>query len=185
MNKLPIARNTDVVIQRLGKEILIYDLKNHKAFNLNETSSIIYQACDGKTSFSELKVKHGFTDDLIFLALDELKKENLIEADETLISPFVGMSRREAIRKVGMGSLIALPIIASLIAPTAAQAQSVVCSNTDKISCICSISRADADSGVNSCVSGACPSGCLCRGSVSISGDDFAVVGGDCDTAPA
>jgi hypothetical protein len=60
MNKLPIARNADIVVQTLGKEVLIYDLNTHKAYNLNETSAIVYQACDGKTLFDELREKHKF-----------------------------------------------------------------------------------------------------------------------------
>jgi len=124
MNKLPLARTTDIVVQTLGKEILIYDLNSHKAYNLNETSSIIYQACDGKTTFAELNRKHNFTDEIIFLALDALNKENLLEKSEEYNSLFNGLSRREAIRKVGFASMIALPVIASLVAPTAAMAQS-------------------------------------------------------------
>jgi hypothetical protein len=124
MKKLPLARSTGIVVQELGKEILIYDLNTHKAYNLNETSSTVYQACDGKTTFDELKQKHKFTDDLIFLALDQLKADGLIEDGYFFISPFIGMSRREAIRKVGFASMIALPLISSLVAPTAAMAQS-------------------------------------------------------------
>jgi hypothetical protein len=124
MNKLPLARSADIVVQSIGKEILIYDLITHKAYNLNETSSIVYQACDGKTSFDELRRKHSFTDDLIFLALDQLKEDNLVETDSSFVSPFTGMSRREAIRRVGLASMIALPVISSLVAPTAAMAQS-------------------------------------------------------------
>jgi len=119
-----MARSADIVVQTLGKEILIYDLNAHKAYNLNETSSLVYQACDGKTTFDELKRKNKFTDDLIFLALDQLKSDNLIELDNSFVSPFNGISRREAIRKVGLASMVALPVIASLVAPTAAMAQS-------------------------------------------------------------
>lgn len=124
MNKLPLARNTDVVVQALGKEILIYDLHTHKAYNLNETSSIVYQACDGKTTFDELKLRTKFSDEIIFLALDELIKEKLVTENRVYNSPFSGMSRREAIRKAGFATMIALPVISSLVAPTAAMAQS-------------------------------------------------------------
>jgi hypothetical protein len=124
MHNLPIARHQNVVVQELGKQILIYDLNTHKAFNLNETSSIVYQSCDGKTTLEELKLRTKFTEEIIFLALDELKKENLIEENQPYNSPFSGMSRREAIRKVGLASMIALPVISSLVAPTSAMAQS-------------------------------------------------------------
>lgn len=124
MNNLPLARTTGVVVQDLGKEILVYDLNTDKAYNLNETSATIYQACDGKTSIEELRVKTKFTDEIIFLAIDELQKENLIEEDSSFVSPFARLSRREVIRRVGLASMVALPVIASLVAPTAAMAQS-------------------------------------------------------------
>ena len=124
MNKLPLARSTDIVVQELGEEILIYDLNTHKAYNLNETSGTVYRACDGRTTFDELKLGTKLPDEIIFLALDELRRENLLEESQTYSSPFGGMSRREAIRRVGLASMIALPVISSLIAPTAAMAQS-------------------------------------------------------------
>ncbi|MBX7173256.1 MAG: hypothetical protein K1X72_19965 [Pyrinomonadaceae bacterium] len=122
MMKLPPARTADIVMQELEKEILVYDLKVNKAFNLNETSAIIYSACNGKTTFDELKAEHKFTDDLIYLALDGLKKVNLL--DEDYNSPFINISRRTAVRQVGLATMIALPFIASLTAPTAAHAAS-------------------------------------------------------------
>lgn len=125
MNKLPIARTSDIVVQDVGIEILIYDLRTHKAYSLNETSSIVYQACDGETTFEQLRVKNKFTDEIIFLAIDELRKENLIENGEEYGFSFAGISRREAIRKAALASMIALPLISSLIVPTAAAAQSI------------------------------------------------------------
>jgi hypothetical protein len=125
MNKLPLARNEDLVVQNLGKEILIYDLKTNKALNLNETSAAVYNGCDGKTSFGEVRDKYGFSDEIIFLALEDLKRENLIADGTSFVSPFSGMSRREVIKKIGLASMIALPIISAVVAPTSASAQSV------------------------------------------------------------
>jgi hypothetical protein len=68
MNRLPVARTRDIVLQELDKEILLYDLVTHKAYSLNETSSAVYQACDGKTTFAKLKFNSNLTDDIIFLA---------------------------------------------------------------------------------------------------------------------
>jgi hypothetical protein len=64
--------------------VLIYDLNTHKAYNLNETSSIVYQACDGKTSFSELKSETNFTDELIFLAIINDVNANLVNTYKTI-----------------------------------------------------------------------------------------------------
>lgn len=122
--KLPQTRIDNIVVQNLPKEVLIYDLLTDKAFCLNETSAIVYNSCNGKTTFSRLKTESKLTDDVIFLALDELKRADLLEKDADYNSPFAGMSRREVIRKVGLSSLIALPVISTLVAPTAANAQS-------------------------------------------------------------
>lgn len=124
MNILPMSRQSNLVVQELEKELLIYDLSLNKAFVLNETSAKVYQACDGKTSLDELKRKHQFTDEIIFLALDELQKTNLIAENSDYVSPFAGMKRREVIRKVGLASLIALPLISSVVAPSALMAAS-------------------------------------------------------------
>lgn len=125
MKNLPKARTENLVEQNLGTETLIYDLLIHKAFNLNETSTIVYKACDGTTTLEELKRNHKFSDDFIFLALDELKRNNLLAA-ESYVSPFAGMNRREVIRKIGLASLLVLPMISALVAPTAASAASGV-----------------------------------------------------------
>lgn len=122
LSKLPPSKTENVVVQNLESELLIYDLVTNKVFCLNETSAIIYQACDGKTSFDELKNKHNLTDEIIFLALDLLKKENLLE--ENFVSPLQGMNRRKVVKIIGKTSLIAIPIISSLMAPSPAMAAS-------------------------------------------------------------
>jgi hypothetical protein len=123
MKILPRVRNENTVVQSLDKELLVYDLVTNKAFCLNETSAIVFNACSGHTTFDELKRQHKFTDELIFLALDELKKSSLL-TDDTYQSPFAGMTRRQAAKKVGLATMIALPLISSVIAPQAAAAQS-------------------------------------------------------------
>ena len=124
MNKLPAARNKNIIAQALGKEILIYDLNSHQAFNLNETSTIVYQACDGETTFDQLRLNSKLSDDIIFLALDDLQKAQLLEEKDQYKSPYIGVNRREIIRRIGFASVIALPTIATLVAPLAVNALS-------------------------------------------------------------
>ena len=121
-SKLPQTKTENIVVQDVDDEILIYDLILNKAFCLNETSALVYNACDGKTEFEEFKRKHNFPDDLLFFALDELQKQNLIE--NNYISPLKDIKRREVIKKIGLASIIALPIISSIVAPTSVMAQS-------------------------------------------------------------
>ena len=129
MTRLPLARNKGIVVQDMDEEILAYDLVTHKAYCLNQTASRVYRACDARSSFEGLKRTHKFTDEIIFLAIDELKKAKLVEENDSYVSPFTGMSRREVIRRVGLASMIALPVISSLVAPKVTHAQSGRCVN--------------------------------------------------------
>lgn len=123
--KLPTSKTANIVVQEAGKELLIYDLLTNQAFCLNETSALVFNGCNGKTTFEELKRQTKLTDNIIFLALDELKNHNLLIGQYH--SPFAGMSRREAVKKVGLSTMIALPIVMSIVAPAAANAASGTC----------------------------------------------------------
>lgn len=126
-DKKPLGRKDDIVVQELDGEVLIYDLKVNKVFCLNQTSALVWQACDGKRTIAEINNWLGqhldsqTNEDIVWLALDQLSKENLIENKNEIENKFSAMPRREVVKKLGMGSLIALPVIASLTAPAAAQ----------------------------------------------------------------
>lgn len=126
----PVCRQNDIVIQELKGELLIYDLRINKAFCLNETSALIWQLCDGNNSVSDIsrrlskKLKSPVTEEFVWLALDQLDEENLLSDNLETKTKFEGLSRREVIRRVGTASMIALPVIFSLVAPTAAMAAS-------------------------------------------------------------
>ena len=109
---------------------MIYDLKIDKAYCLNETSALVWNLCDGNNSVTNIsekltnQTKSPVSEDLVWFALDQLKKDNLLENGQHLISPFVGVTRREAVKKVGFASLIAIPVVMSLHAPASAAAAS-------------------------------------------------------------
>ena len=130
MPNLPQARMNNLVVQEFTNEILIYDLKTNKAFCLNETSAMIWQLCNGKRTVKEIsqhlskKLNQPLTEDVIWLAFDSFKKDNLLEESEQFEISFNGLSRRQVIRKVGLASIIALPLISSILAPNAAMAAS-------------------------------------------------------------
>lgn len=130
MTSPPLSRQTNIVVQKVENELLIYDLSNNKAFCLNETSAMIWQLCDGANSVADISrylsriLNASLPEELVWLALDRLKKDNLLEKSDEFAIDFGGLNRREVIRKVGLGSLVALPLIASIIAPSALLAQS-------------------------------------------------------------
>jgi Coenzyme PQQ synthesis protein D (PqqD) len=125
----PISRKDNIIVQELNGEVLLYDLNIDKAFCLNETSALVWDLCDGKNSVSEIsqaigkKLKVPANEDLVWLALDQLKAENLVETG-LKASYFEGMNRRDVIKKVGLATMIALPVVASVVAPRAVHALS-------------------------------------------------------------
>lgn len=132
MKNSPRSRKANLVVQEMDDEILIYDLNSNKAFCLNQTSALVWQLSNGKRTTAEIseliskQLETNAGEDLIWFALDQLKKEKLIENEAELDNYFAGMSRREVIRKVGMGTMVALPIIAGVVAPIAAEAQTCI-----------------------------------------------------------
>jgi len=126
----PQSRKQNLVEQEVDGELLIYDLERNRAFCLNQTSALVWQACDGKRTVAEIgdvlgkQLKAQTDEDIVWLALDQLSKEKLIDPPVDLKTKFQNLSRREVIKKIGIGSMIALPMVASLVAPTAIHAQS-------------------------------------------------------------
>jgi hypothetical protein len=126
----PKTRDKNLVVQEMENEILLYDLVTNKAFCLNQTSAQIWQLCDGKHTVAEIveslsgKLNEPITEELIWIALDNFKKDNLLEQNEQFEINFNGLSRRQVIRKIGLASMIAFPLVSSIIAPSGAMAAS-------------------------------------------------------------
>jgi len=164
-NKKPISRRDDLVVQELNGEVLVYDLKTHKALCLNETSALVWNACDGTRDLGELreyastKMKASVTDDLIWLAIDQLSKEKLIENAPQPAAHLTGLSRRDVVKRIGVGAMVAIPIVSGLMAPRALAAGST-CGTV----CTCDNSNATAGTVCSTGAAGgvACPGGTPC-----------------------
>lgn len=125
-----LARRQDLVVQELPDEVLLYDLKRHKAHCLNSTAAFVWNHCDGHTTVAEMaklmaaKWNASVSEDMIWLTLDKLSKANLLE-ERIVLPPSKGnLSRRDAVRQMGFGALLAVPAVLSLVSPAAAHATS-------------------------------------------------------------
>lgn len=171
----PLARNSEIVIQEMGEEVLIYDLRSDKAFSFNSTTVKIWQLCNGKNSVADIATKLSVefgelvSEDLVLLALKTLQKENLLEVELTFPQAFENISRREIVRRVGLTSLIALPVISSLVAPLAIHAQSNCSAGSSgrALGCPCTA--------ISQCQP---PSGRCCLSSTGAPGNQTCVVAG-------
>lgn len=154
----PTARCQDVVIQELRGELLIYDLKINKAYCLNETAATVYRSCDGSNSITEISrlisinLKSSVSEDLVWLAVDQLADYNLLTNSQELKINFDEQTRRAFIKKVGFASLVTLPLVSSLIAPTAVMAQSGASVGGTSTACQPCTSNADCAPGAGTCI---------------------------------
>jgi hypothetical protein len=126
-NQLPKARQAQLIIKELPDELLIYDLERDKAHCLNETAALVWKNCDGRKTVTQLRevmeknAGSAVPEEMVWLALDQLETFRLLDKTPPKPALFVGMTRRDMVRRVGIVA-IALPVILSIVAPTA-QAQ--------------------------------------------------------------
>jgi hypothetical protein len=151
---MPKARSEGLVIERLGDEMLVYDLEREEAHNLNPVATAVFECCDGATSVTGLvqrasdRLGQEVTTETVSQAVHELAAKLLL-ADPL---PVVAVSRREVVRRAalaGVGVAGAATMIQSIVAPTPAHAQT---GGSDGFICgqPCNV------------VNPSCPSGCTC-----------------------
>lgn len=151
-SQFPVARKNGLVVQEMPDEVLVYDLDTNKAHCLNQTVAMVWKSCDGNNTVSDIaklfeaQMGGNVKEDFVWLAIDQLNENNLLEQE--IRSNFEGQSRRDVIKKIGLASMIAIPVIASLVAPPNALATA---------SCACVNTAACA-------TQGSCPSTTNCNG---------------------
>ncbi len=156
--QLPKARTEKLIIKEIDGEVLVYDLTTDKAHCLNHTAALVWKNCDGKNSVGQIStaLTHEFgepvDDNIVWLALDDLKKIDLLETAPVRTVAAAGMDRRQMIRAASVAA-IALPVVVSMIAPTSVQAQS--CRPSGFSPCNPGAGGTNCCSGVGNCTGGA------------------------------
>jgi hypothetical protein len=135
---IPTARQNGLVVKELADEILVYDTTSDKAHCLNRTAALVWGFCDGQTTVDGIVAKLGTESkasvnvNTVSMAIAQLDEINLLTAKIDLNSNV--LSRRQLMRAIGIGALVAVPIITSIVAPRAAQASTCVASGGSCIS---------------------------------------------------
>ena len=128
--RLPQFR-TSLIVKELAGEILVYDETSTKAYCLNKSAATIWGMCDGKTSISEMARKaaieiDGMIDEVfVAVALTSFRDNGLLENESGDIRPIARLTRAELVARVGrvgLAAAVALPLVTSIVAPTAAKA---------------------------------------------------------------
>lgn len=142
MKQFPKSRTEKLVVQDFNDELLVYDRQRHKAHCLNQTAALIWKQCDGRTSVAEISRRLGeesgasgmIDEKIVWYGLEQLKRDHLLEpaldTSRGLSQPTSGrVNRRQMMRALGLTAAVALPVVTSMVAPTAAQAGSCTQAN--------------------------------------------------------
>lgn len=158
-SQTPKARKAELLTKELGTELLVYDLSSKAAHCLNSTAATVWTHCDGSTTIEQIarllkhETKTPAGPEVVWFALEQLKKARLLQAPFVNAPPGNHMSRRVAMKRLGAAAVITLPSVSSIVAPTAAAAATCfgsgdLCSNNAQC---CSNSCVDNGRGVFQC----------------------------------
>jgi hypothetical protein len=113
-----------LVVEQLGKELMIYDQTRNQAFCLNEKAAFVWQHCDGQTSVASMAVLmenalgEPTDEKVVEYALHSLSNDGLLEQAPALDFVSQGMTRRDLIHKLGVRTAVALPLVTALLVAT-------------------------------------------------------------------
>jgi len=136
---LPAARRSKLVVSELADEVLVYDTEAHRAHCLNRTAALVWKSCDGETPVSRIVERVGgqlsapVAEDVVWLALDQLAEFDLLLPTAPRPAASSQISRRKMLRRLGITAAVSLPLITSIVSPTAAQAQSDIPCNENTL----------------------------------------------------
>ena len=100
----PFARKEGLVVREMNDELLVYDTIDNQAHCLNKTAALVWQHCDGISSPSQIasslseELGTAVDEKLVWFALDQLSKENLLEQRMQMPVVMSGMNRRQMVR---------------------------------------------------------------------------------------
>jgi hypothetical protein len=125
----PRSIQQEISVQRIGTETLVYDERRHRAYCLNESSSLVWMLANGERTIAEIReaasveLKTPVSEEFVLYAIAELRRDGLMQSPAVSeVGPTI--TRRAMLQRLGAGGMLLLPAIASIVAPTAAQAYS-------------------------------------------------------------
>jgi hypothetical protein len=117
----PRARSEAIVVERVADEVLVYDLRRDRAHCLNESAALVWEKCDGQATVEEIAREVGAGEEVVWMAVEELSRAGLMEG-RVKRAGGGGVSRREMMKRVAVAAAIGVPVVTSIVAPTASHA---------------------------------------------------------------
>jgi hypothetical protein len=125
----PLARSTQIVVNVLDDETLVYDLDTNGCACLEGVAATLWALCDGTHDLDDLAQATGLPESdampVVMITLEQLRAKGLmVESSlESAGEEFRGLSRRAMIKKAALVG-VTVPIVTFLVAPTPAYAVS-------------------------------------------------------------
>jgi hypothetical protein len=117
------------IVEHIGTETLLYDEIRHKGFCLNQISGLIWRLAEKPHTLKRLselttnELQHPVTEDIVRFTLAELHRDGLLESEYEVHDVHIP-TRRELVKKLGVGAALMMPLVTSIFAPTPAFAAS-------------------------------------------------------------
>jgi hypothetical protein len=166
----PDARSEGLLCEHVGRETVVYDTETAEAHCLKPVAASVFTHCDGKRSIAEISalVSRHLDDDVSVEAVEDavaqLHEHGLLK--EAADSDVFTISRRQMLRRTATvgGAAMAVPLIASAVAPIPAFATATCTPSSNSTAVGCNspsdCSGGSAFSGVGTCSCKAFPSPC-------------------------
>src|SRR5438034_6268847 len=126
-------KRTTVTMAAGGDGLHVFDHQQQQAYALNTTSALVWEHCDGQTMPEQLielvrqnfNVSRAQAEQLTWLALDELGKANLLEAEVARPRPLSSkLTRRQMLTTFATAgvALAVVPMVALVTTPAKVEA---------------------------------------------------------------
>jgi hypothetical protein len=122
-------KRKDAIVRELSDEFLVYDKETNRAHCLNRTATDVWKLCNGEKSVAEIirtmkQSKSPVDEKVIWMAIRRLEKSGLLLTRNLYAREEILLSRRAVLRKMGVASALALPLVTSILVPTPVDAAS-------------------------------------------------------------
>jgi hypothetical protein len=121
---LPVARQSDLHVEDVGDDLVVYDHRTQAAHSLNAAAAYVWELCDGTRSATRIAdaaraAGLPWTEATIADAISQLQAKDLLETAAANSRPRIS---RRVLTKAAVAALV--PTIISIATPAAALALS-------------------------------------------------------------
>lgn len=114
-----------LLVRKVGNEVIIYDRKTQKAHYLTNIAASVWQLWEANKSVREICVALEQPDEQqVWAILAELGSAGLLANPIPEMADDNKLSRRELVKKTGVGIALAAPFLTSILVPPPASAVS-------------------------------------------------------------